>query len=59
MINSTKKLKLGSVYRVTGGSFKGSLGLLQAGFSKAGILWLKTGIDCRILVSIDQIELES
>jgi len=58
MFNSPRKLKVGATYEVIGGSFKGSFGLLEAGFSNAGILWLKTGLNCRILVTQDQIKLE-
>ena len=49
-------LKFNKVYEVVSGSFKGEIGLLQAGIA-CGVVWLKTGLDSRILVSIDQIEL--
>jgi len=58
MFNSAKKLKVGATYEVIGGSFKGSFGLLQAGFSNSAVLWLKTGVNCRILVTKAQIKLE-
>ena len=58
MFKSSRKLKVGATYEVIGGSFKGSFGLLEAGFSNAGILWLTTGLNCRILVTKAQIKLE-
>jgi len=58
MLFSAKKLIIGATYEVIGGSFKGSFGLLEAGFSNAGILWLTTGLNCRILVTKAQIKLE-
>lgn len=49
-------LEFGGVYEVVSGSFKGDCGLLQAGFT-CGILWLKTGTNCRVLVTKEQIKL--
>ena len=48
-------LMIGSVYEVVSGSFKGSMGILQAGLG-GSVLFLKTGIDSRILVTGTQIK---